>query len=105
MDFLKNNPRFSFSYGGKVFAQMTYTMEQTCDANKITTVYTFPDGLRITNVTRRQGGAYEWVNWLENTAETPTQILSELWDCDVTLPLPYHGVHESDIGPHGLHGV
>ena len=87
MDFLKNNPRFSFTYGGKAFAQLSFTTEQTLDGNKLTTVYTFADGLRITNVAVRQGDAYEWVNWLENTAEMPTQIISDLWDCDIILPL------------------
>jgi len=89
MDFLKNNPRFSFAYGGIRFEHLAYKAEQTQDGNKLTTVYTFSDGLRITNVAVHQGGAYEWVNWLENTADTPTQVISNLWDCDVTLPLAY----------------
>ena len=89
MDFLKNTPRFRFTYGGRAFAQLPYTTEQTCDANKLTTVYTFADGLRITNIAVRQGDAYEWVNWLENTADAPTQLISDLWDCDVTLPLGF----------------
>ena len=89
MEFLKNNIRFSFTYGETAFEHLKYSTKQRQEGNKITTVYTFSDGLRITNVASYQGGAYEWVNWLENTAKKPTQILSELWDCDVTLPLGF----------------
>ena len=87
MDLLKNSPRFRFTYGKIPFEQLQYTSEKTQEDNKLTTVYTFADGLRITNVAAKKGGAYEWVNWLENTADTPTQLISDLWDCDVALPM------------------
>ena len=38
MDFLKDNPRFSFTYGKKAFEQLEYTTEQTQDGDKLITV-------------------------------------------------------------------
>lgn len=91
MDFLKNNRRFRFLYNGKEITNADYTVTQTQEGNKVTSVYTFADGLKVTNIATKHEmfGAYEWVNYFENTAETPSGMITELWDCDVTLPMPY----------------
>jgi len=89
MEFLKNNRRFDFVYGGKPFAELSYETHQTEDGDTLTTVYTLPDGLKITNIATKHGDAYEWVNWWENTADTPSEIISELWDAAIELPMPY----------------
>lgn len=89
MDFLKNNRRFDLLYGGVPFAELACRVEQTQTDTTLTTVYTLEDGLRITNVAKKRGGAYEWVNWFENTSDHPSQILSEVYDACVALPMPH----------------
>lgn len=89
MDFLKNNRRFDFVYGGIPFSEQMCHISQSQTGNVLTTVYTLADGLRITNIATKYEHAYEWVNWLENTSDKPTQIISELYDACVTLPLPH----------------
>ena len=94
MEFLKNNRRFDFLYGGTSFSELGYEVIQTEGANELTTVYSFDDGLKITNIATMHGDAYEWVNWLENTSDKPTEIISELYDACLSLPLP----HEEPLG-------
>ncbi len=88
MDFLKDNARLSFLYGGRDARSLPHTVEVTQNGNEWTTVYCFPDGLRVTNVAKKSAafGSYEWVNYFENTSDTATEIISELWDCDCALP-------------------
>ena len=88
MDFLKNNKRFDFTYGGKPFSEYACEVTQEETAQGVTTRYHLPDGLVITNVAVKKGEAYEWVNWLENTADAPTPIISDLYDACVALPMP-----------------
>ena len=94
MDFLKNSKRFSFRLGGADAWASDYQSEVTCAGNEVTTVYRFKGGIQITNMAKKyeKFDAYEWVNYIENTSEQPTGILSELWDSDCTLPL----AHEDD---------
>ena len=86
MEFLKK-PLFDFCYGGKPFADLDVTVERQENGQTLTTVYTLADGLRITNVLTRYDDACEWVNWFENTGDSPTEILSGLCDAAVALPL------------------
>lgn len=94
MDFLKKNRRFDFLYGDKPFKELSCEKQQTQAGNVLTTVYTLPDGLKITNVATKYENAYQWVNYWENTGDAPTEIISDLWDCKITLPLP----HEDPLG-------
>ncbi len=89
MFFLKNNRRFSFSYGKKEIKENDYDVEVKENGNELITVYNFSDGLRITNIAKKidKFGAYEWVNWLENTGDKESQIISDLWDADFAMPL------------------
>ena len=91
MDLLKNNVRFSFKLDGTDSRELEYVAETEEKGDELVTVYSFSCGLRITNKAKKISGydAYEWVNYLENTADAPTGIISELWDCDVTLPMPH----------------
>ncbi len=91
MDFLKNNKRFSFKIGEKDAWDLNFETEVRENQNTITTVYTFENGLKVTNIAKKHEkfGAYEWVNYFENTSDMPTEIISELWDCDCTLPIEY----------------
>ena len=99
MEFLKNNHHFKFLYGGISFLELSCEITQTEGANGLTTVYTLADGLKVTNIASKNGDAYEWVNYFENTADKPTEILSELYDAYVTLPLP----HEESPGWTAFH--
>lgn len=94
MDFLKNNHRFDFLYGETSFSKLEYKTIQTEGENELTTEYFFADGLKITNIAKKRGVAYEWVNWFENTSDKPTEIISELYDACLSLPLP----HEEPLG-------
>lgn len=89
MEFLKNNKRFSFKYGGVNIWDCKYTADETTLKNELTTVYCFENGLKITNIAKKYDdfGAYEWVNYVENTGSKPTDTICELWDCDVNLPI------------------
>lgn len=89
MEFLKNNRRFDLLYGGTSFSELNYEVTQTEGVNELTTVYTLADGLRITNIATKNGDAYEWVNRFENTSDKPTEIISELYDACLSLPLPH----------------
>ena len=84
MNFLKTNTLFSFRYGEKSFTEYTCRREQREEGNVITTVYTLEDGLRVTNVATKHEkyGAWEWVNYFENTGHENSRILSEIRDCD-----------------------
>ena len=87
MDFLKNNKRLSFKLDGQDAWDLDYETEITEDGNTITTVYSFKDGLKVTNIAKKYDkfGAYEWVNYLENTSDKCSGIITELWDCDCAL--------------------
>lgn len=89
MDFLKNNRRFSFVYGGKSADELEYSSKSTEDGNELTTIYEFACGLKITNIAKKyeKYGAYEWASFIENTSENPSEIISELYDCDAVFPL------------------
>lgn len=91
MDFLKAYRRFDLRYDGKTMDELAVCVSQSVHGSSVTTEYRFHDGFKLTNVARKIDafGAYEWVNWLENTADTPTKIISDLWDCSVVLPLEH----------------
>lgn len=91
MEFLKNNRRFSFLYDGKEIDECKFSMSEKEEGDTLTRVYEFEDGLKITNIARKIGkfGAYEWVNWLENTSDKPTKMITKLCDCDVEMPLEH----------------
>ena len=90
MEFLKNNRRISFLYGGKTIDELNFKVSTKEEGGRLPTVYELDDGFKITNIARKIGkfGAYEWVNWLENTSDKPTELITELCDSDVLLPLP-----------------
>ena len=91
MELLKNSKRFSFKLDGVSAWEKEYTVSTEERENELITTYLFEGGLKITNIARKyeKHGAYEWVNHLENTGSEPTEVISELFDCDVTLPMPH----------------
>lgn len=91
MNFLKNEKRFSFKLNGEDVWKSDFSMEIAEEGDTLTTVYQFENGIQVTNVSKKYGayGAYEWVNYFENTSDVPSGIISELWDCDCTMPLEW----------------
>lgn len=81
--------KLSFCYNGKPFDQTDIQTERILNGNQQITVYRFPDGLKVTNVFKKTGDAYEWANWFENTAKHNSGVISQLWDCDVVLPMAF----------------
>lgn len=94
MELLKSSKRLSFKIGGKDAWETNYRTEMTKESDTLTTVYHFENGLKVTNIAKKHATypAYEWVNYFENTAAAPSELISELWDCDWTLPI----AHEDD---------
>ena len=62
MDFLRNEKRFDFLYGGKAFVELEYEVHYEEKENVLTSTYVFQDGLKITNIATKYDNAYEWVN-------------------------------------------
>lgn len=91
MDFLKNEKRFSFLYDGKPVWEHPMTSVTEESENNLTVTYQLPDGLKITHIATRYPAfdAWEWVTWFENTGASPSQVISELWDADFTMPFPH----------------
>lgn len=96
MDFLNNRKRFSFKLGGVSCDELKFTAKVEQSGNTVTTVYGYEGGLRLTNVLKNypEFDACEWVNYIENTSDTPTDIISELWDCDCELPMEHEDPKE-----------
>ena len=82
---------FSFLYDGEPFESSVVEKRIIKDADTTTTVFLLKDGLRVTNTLRSIPGydAYEIVNHFENTGTEPSGMISELWDCDLTLPMEH----------------
>ncbi len=91
MDFLKGEKCFSFLYDGKPVWEQAMTASVEEAGNTATITYLLPDGLKMTHLVTRYPAfnACEWVTWFENTGSVPSQIISQLWDADVTLPFPH----------------
>lgn len=89
MDFLRDNTLFSFKLGGKNIWDTDYKVTRTQKDNLLVTEYYFGEGLKVTNEARffPEFDGYEWVNTIENLSDKPTEIISELYDCSVSLPM------------------
>lgn len=70
---------------------MDFEVESIEEENSLITIYYFKNGITVTNISKKYDkyGTYEWVNYLENTSDMPSEIISKLWDCDCTMPLEY----------------
>ena len=91
MNLLKSNKRFSFKLDGTPAWELEHSVSVEEKENELIMAYTFGGGLKITNIARKYSkhGAYEWVNYLENVGDQPTGVISELFDCNITLPLEH----------------
>ena len=95
MKLFENQKRFSFLLDGNDGFSFPHTVQVSKDGNVTQTVYDFECGLRITNIATKYDdfGGYEWVNYFENTSDTPTGIISQLYDCDAFLPMEHEQVY------------
>ncbi len=77
-------------YDGKDFFEHDPKIDVCENGDEIITIYTLPDGLKITNIGKKYPdfNAYEWVNWLEMTGEGESKLISELNDSDILVPFP-----------------
>lgn len=91
MKALKSNKRFSFKLNGENIWDTDFETEISEEGNTLKTMYQFENGLNVTNVLKKydEYGAYEWVNYFENTSDKSSKIISELWDCDCSLELDH----------------
>jgi len=94
MKLLNTSPLFSFLYDGKQASELPYRQDRTVNGSEIRTVYTFPQGLTVTTVMKTYDdfGAFEWVNYFENTGNENTALITNLWDADVKLPIAHRAV-------------
>ena len=53
MDFLKNSRRFSFKTDGIDIRSTDFETTASEEGNVLTTVYTFKNGLRVTNIAKK----------------------------------------------------
>lgn len=84
---MKNN--FSFKLDGvDAFSLPHSVFAETAD-NQTKTVYLFENGLKVTNIftSYPKFNAFEWVNYFENTASSPSPIISDLYDCDYAVKM------------------
>ena len=81
--------RVSFLIDGKPMEEYAPIVAVQKKGDLTVTKYTFSGGLVLTNTLRYYPlfDACDWVNEWENTGENPSGIISELWDCDVLLPV------------------
>ena len=81
---------FSFKLGGAFWLDKAPKIERRESGNITVTVYEFSGGLKLTNTVTEypEYSACEWMNFWENEGDAPTDIISEIWDADVALPLP-----------------
>ncbi len=95
MDIINTNI-FSFTYDGIPCADFSVKPEISFKDEKTVKIYIFPDGLKITNIIKeyKDFDAYEWENFIENTSDSPTKILSDFFDADINLPF----AHDEELG-------
>ena len=80
--------RFSFLYDRVPACEILGEPEVSRDANETRYVYRLADGLIFTHILREfpEYSAYEWVNCFEYTGEGSSGLVSELYDCDISIP-------------------
>jgi alpha-galactosidase len=88
------SPFFSFQYGGRSLTELMPTAEMSekhtadGDIQRYQFRYLLPDGLVITQHIARyiDSNAIGWVLYFENTSDCPTKILTDINDCDISIP-------------------
>lgn len=78
-------PNLSFLYDGVPFDQLEKQEEEIHGGIR----YTLPDGLQLECRVRRfpQQRVIWWTNYWHNPTDHQSGLITQLWDCDVTLPM------------------
>lgn len=94
MDLLKKQRRFSFKLDGVDAFELPHECAIESSEDTFTSIYRF-GGIKVTNTVKLHAkyGAWEWVNYFENESDSESGLITELYDCDCTLPL----MHEDDF--------
>lgn len=98
MEFLRQQPRLSFRYGGRELEQAATDTQVTQEGMRLITRYSLGEGVTVTNIALKweEYGAYEWVTWFENTGQQNSAVFSEICDGDAVFPF------ERDVRPKSL---
>ena len=88
-DFISSDKRFSFLLDGKPISELALTPTVTVDGNVTKSVYALGGGLIFTNILTLypEYDACEWVNYFEHGGDSPSALVSQLWDADISLPM------------------
>lgn len=91
LESIKELKHMSFLYDQKPFEGSVISKKELSCGSELTTVYDLDKGLRVTSTLRlfEEFDACEIVNRFENLSNEPTGLITELWDCQVTLPLAH----------------
>ena len=79
-------PSFSFTYGRRPYSSSELSPKNEGGDR----IYPLGEGVQI-RLTAKEYPDFDAVEWLlhfENTSEKDSAVFSELWDCDLFLPLP-----------------
>ncbi len=89
MQLFENPQHFSFTYGGIPFWNLEMETRTTTAGDERVWEYRLPDGLTVRHIVTLYPayGACQWVTWFRNDADTPSQLLTDLCDCDLRFPL------------------
>ena len=79
---------FSFKIDGVEQDLKAAHTKTVTDGSTVTDIYEF-GSIRVTNVKKYYDGfdGVEWVNYFENTGDTASPIISDIFDADISLPL------------------
>jgi len=95
MDFQKSKitPYFSFLYNGESIIKLLENAKVSTINNKeeFETIFLLPDGLEITQRIKEfpSYNSTEWVIYFHNKSNTNSGLITELFDCDISLPFEY----------------
>lgn len=89
MNFGDIEKSFDLHYDGVGFSELEKKVSITRNGCETIYEYLLSDGLRIRRIMTEypEYGAVEWVDHFENTSDHESGLITELWDCDATLPL------------------
>lgn len=78
-------PAFSFLYDGTPFSELNVKVKNEADR----VIYTLPDGMELTVKYELfpEYGVTKWTNYWRNPTDHDSGLISELCDCDITLPM------------------
>ena len=94
--FFALEPSLCFTYGTKAFQDTFSLISLENEGNQVIRKYQSPDGLQITNIAHYYDSfsAVEWVNYFENKGKNDSEIITDLWDANIHIPLDWQDKRE-----------